>query len=466
MALHRAAHGLALPEVQRRGVARREDVPALPAGNARHHRQLGHEAAPFAGGRLDLWLHVPSPSSPSVPASECSTLDSGQLSLLERFATSSGKHSPPRSWSRSWKAASWIRRLSGLTCPPSTLAHGAAEWIASLPACPASPTAPRASKPGTRTGEAGATGTDPSRTSSESWPSVAPPWSSSRTSQPGLWGDSFDLSEKNYADWVTSSKDLASSLRATLALRISVSVCSSWPTTTTRDEASSGSAGYSTESGRHSGTTLTDAIRTWTTPTASMENQDRRSSESMERELDREGRGSNLAYDAYRWKTPHGMAGIDHTGKAGGGGEFAAQVERWASPRTSDTNGAGTHGEGGMDLRTQADTWPSPMARDHKGGGVTTERKDGKSRMDMLDWRAEAFSRPVLSTLDGRELSPTTRTLRPRLNPAFAAWLMGLPGWWTSPAVTSSARSAMEPYRCALRSQLELLLGERSSGRE
>jgi hypothetical protein len=103
------------------------------------------------------------------------------------------------------------------------------------------------------------------------------------------------------------------------------------------------------------------------------------------------------------------------------------------------------------------------MARDHKGGGVTTERKDGKSRMDMLDWRAEAFSRPVLSTLDGRELSPTTRTLRPRLNPAFAAWLMGLPGWWTSPAVTSSARSAMEPYRSALRSQLQLLLGERSS---
>lgn len=40
----------------------------------------------------------------------------------------------------------------------------------------------------------------------------------------------------------------------------------SWPTPTKQDSASSGAAGYSTESGRHSGTTLTDAAG-WATPT-------------------------------------------------------------------------------------------------------------------------------------------------------------------------------------------------------
>ncbi len=43
----------------------------------------------------------------------------------------------------------------------------------------------------------------------------------------------------------------------------------SWPTPTRQDSASSGAADYSTESGRHSGTTLTDAARAaWSTPRA------------------------------------------------------------------------------------------------------------------------------------------------------------------------------------------------------
>ena len=45
---------------------------------------------------------------------------------------------------------------------------------------------------------------------------------------------------------------------------------SSWPTPTATDAKASGSAGYSTASGRHSGTTLTDAaVRSWPTPRAS-----------------------------------------------------------------------------------------------------------------------------------------------------------------------------------------------------
>ena len=48
-----------------------------------------------------------------------------------------------------------------------------------------------------------------------------------------------------------------------------VAALAHWPTTTRQDSASSGAADYSTASGRHSGTTLTDAARlaSWATPT-------------------------------------------------------------------------------------------------------------------------------------------------------------------------------------------------------
>jgi hypothetical protein len=95
-----------------------------------------------------------------------------------------------------------------------------------------------------------------------------------------------------------------------------------------------------------------------------------------------------------------------------------------------------------------------------RGGGAAVTRKDGKSRHDMLDWAAESFSRPDLEMPDGEASSRAPRGSRRRLNPAFTAWLMGLPWWWTNPAVTSSARSAMVEYRCAVRSRGALLLGE------
>jgi len=52
--------------------------------------------------------------------------------------------------------------------------------------------------------------------------------------------------------------------------RTSGSGSTGWPSTTRQDAASSGSAGYSTESGRHSGTTLTDAawMALWAMPNA------------------------------------------------------------------------------------------------------------------------------------------------------------------------------------------------------
>jgi len=49
---------------------------------------------------------------------------------------------------------------------------------------------------------------------------------------------------------------------------LAAEVLREWPTPTWKDHAESGAAGYSTASGRHSGTTLTDAtVRTWPTAT-------------------------------------------------------------------------------------------------------------------------------------------------------------------------------------------------------
>jgi hypothetical protein len=49
---------------------------------------------------------------------------------------------------------------------------------------------------------------------------------------------------------------------------LAVKAVGMWPTPTSQDSAASGAAGYSTASGRHSGTTLTDAAMRWPTPNA------------------------------------------------------------------------------------------------------------------------------------------------------------------------------------------------------
>ena len=57
-------------------------------------------------------------------------------------------------------------------------------------------------------------------------------------------------------DWKGSSTDEQRRGQLGAVVRLA-----GWPTTTTQDAASSGARNYSTESGRHSGTTLTDAAR-------------------------------------------------------------------------------------------------------------------------------------------------------------------------------------------------------------
>ena len=461
-----------------------------------------------------------------VPGLECTTSDSLPRSEHAQWLTSSGKPLLPASLLRLWKRESWSRRLSGLTWEPSQLAIFAAAWMQSLPGCPASPTVSPDDVKATPTDGPLGTGTDLLPISSESFESVAPPWSSLRTSQLGLLGDGFDLSAKNYADWVTRSKIRSFSVRQMLARATSGNGSGSsrgtewqtpkageedsgsgmnsrgeaklkaqsqqWTTPQAPDEAGGSPDRVRRFGTKHGGANLADDVTNW--PTARAEDSESCGNHGAATD--------SLTGATNRWKTPHGLSSAD-----GGGGEFqkaaelwstpnASQIETrkqvgaperenllggqakdwptpdsrshhaqgashnysmtqlglaaqlWNTPDTSNANGSREpDGKRSLGLNTEAQSWATPCARIVKGGGETVIRKDGKSRLDQLDYQAEHYSRPDPATPDGPASSPTVRGSRPRLNPAFAAWLMGLPWWLTHPDVTSSVRSAMAASR-------------------
>lgn len=79
------------------------------------------------------------------------------------------------------------------------------------------------------------------------------------------------------------------------------------------------------------------------------------------------------------WLTPHGMSGMDHTGKVGAGGEFAASVERiagtanWPSPRSEDAESCGNHPDATDSLTGAAGMWSTPKAIT---GGANSKREN------------------------------------------------------------------------------------------
>jgi len=82
-----------------------------------------------------------------------------------------------------------------------------------------------------------------------------------------------------------------------------------------------------------------------------------------------------------RWLTPHGMAGIDRTGKRGQGGEFAKQATRWPTPRAAENgndSGSKQRQKQGPNpgLKDAAKNWTLPHAQ--------TNRDDGTSGTDGM----------------------------------------------------------------------------------
>ena len=361
-----------------------------------------------------MWLHLPSTCCPSVPVSECSTLPSELPYVLERFATLSGKHSPPRSWRHAWQRKRWMKRLSGLTLPHSTVEAGAGSWIASLRASRASPTASPESEKATPTEGASAKATVRSCTSCGSSRKSCLPWCSSKTSQPGLPLEisGSDQSASDFQRWVTESKNRSSSLRTMLARTTSASGSSSWPTARAEDSESCG-----THPGSKGGDSLTGVLKTWPTPNAAdsktsedyphkrgnptlvmassqWPTPDAHANERVNRSpSDGAAERPTIALAAKNWKTPHGMAGVDHTGKAGAGGEFAKQVEAWQTPAAENFRSRGGDRKDEPGLDRQAKLWRTPDAP--SSGGVRTHTTSaGKGHQTTIAEQAEIWQTP------------------------------------------------------------------------
>jgi hypothetical protein len=151
---------------------------------------------------------------------------------------------------------------------------------------------------------------------------------------------------------------------------------------------------------------------------------------------------------------------------------LALGIRNWSTPKATDGAKGGpgqSYGSGGMpplpaqaaqwptpaaQWPTPAAQWPTPAAQNWKGSSpASTIRADGKSRMDILHYRAEqGFTRPAPAIMpDGRRFFPHAPISRPlwasmiashgrvvsrrilkararrRLNPLFVGWLMGWP---------------------------------------
>lgn len=196
---------------------------------------------------------------------------------------------------------------------------------------------------------------------------------------------------------------------------------------------------------------LTGAAKDWATPTSAIQ--------GGRYEYAKAGKGGmDISSQTQNWHTPHGMSGIDHTGKVGAGGEFAKQVEQWATPKAI-TGGANSKREernaGGPDLQEMVNAWPTPDASADKYR-LSGNSQQSKS-LEPLSRAFMAYSPQTQAIQGGQESSPAGQTSRRRLNPAFGCFLMGIPCWWTNPGVTSCAQSAMASYRCRLQQHLSNL---------
>lgn len=302
---------------------------------------------------------------------------------------------PARSWSRVCRTVSWMARLSGAICTPSTAARGVAEFLASLPVSPALPSRAPESDSASRTSD----GSGPeSRASFARWD---PGQSFLRTFPDSYLPTMAPPLERYSGTWPRSGMMLrgACSVRRRSVPRTGGNVFSSWPTPTSQDSIGSGSAGYGKTSGkgnpRSEGVTLTDATCRLQWPTPTVPNGGRVNPEgTSDTGMDPDGnkRQMDLAEIARRtvgdmWQTPATFQG-----------KYRRQAHQ--TERTEEL------------LPAQAATLT-------------------KNSRPLNEVASHCFHQDPATEKNGPESSGNAPTSRPQLNARFVEWLQGIPNGWT-----------------------------------
>lgn len=412
-----------------------------------------------------MWLYVPGTSSASAQASEdlnsasCSPSDIGER-MGAVYVTWRGKQQQPQAWSRRWKQGGFIRRLSGLTCEPSTLDHGVALFISSLRAIPAKTTASPESGQGL--------------TESASLPQKSPALpksaglilSSARTCR-GTQTDSLQPSLRHWKGWATALRQ-EYSVRPPLAIPCGASDCSSWPSAKTV------SGSWERDRNGNVYPTLEGAAVNWPGPVASDDNKSVEAHLAMKARMKGGPRNTITSLQVFvqQWEAPS-VAVVDGSRLTRGGersdellltGQAMAATKRWSSPKASDPEKAGPNmrgSKGDVPLPGQAVQWIALMAADD-GQNVTSV-----AHQAMLCNQAAAFRPPSspAQPIAGGSMSSTDSpnsnqpSVKRKLNPIFVEalmrWPTGLSGferqemawtrWWLlMPSFLSALYSASE----------------------
>lgn len=427
------------------------------------------------------WLYVPGISCPSAPASvglnseSCSPSIIGER-LAEASATWRGKEQQPQVWSRRWKQGGFIRLLSGLTCSPSTLDHGLAQFIFSLLETHARTTA----SPGSEPEKAEADSLPPK--SAVSPKSAGLLLSSERTSR-GMRTGNSKPSSRHWSGWATSLRQEYSA-RPPLETPCGASDCSSWPSASARDHHAQGSARNTAASANSLASFVEQEWRSPATQdpgilTDRLLTIDGATWSPGQRAYDSEtGRvaQTGLTQQAEVWMAPQVPNGgrstahaeqvgntLYHEGKKVQLG-LESQAKNWSSPKASDPEKAGPNmrgSKGDVPLPGQAVQWIAPMASDD-GQKVTSVAHQAMLCNQAASFRPPSFpDRPIAGGSMSSTDSPNSNqpSVKRKLNPIFVEalmrWPTGLSGferqetawtrWWAlMPSFLSALVSASD----------------------
>lgn len=287
-----------------------------------------------------MWVFPNTFRSVYAPGAVGLTLDLNWLSAACAQSVGwNGKPSPSTTWQRAWKRVAFVKRLYGRICEPSTASRGVESWIASLRATRANHF-PTLASDGALTILA---------TSGPTWPALStkcdPDLYLPKTSA-GICLSAPSKLSPSFKGWVTRLRQGCLQRRKS-APPINANDFSSW------------------------GTPNTQMIH-GPSPT----------------------QNSDIRRDVSQWKTPHGMSGVDHTGKRGAGGEFAKQATK---------------------------SWNTPTTRDWKDGACSDARVPSNGLLGRQVVKDFGPPDPLATGTVSRNTSGR------RLNPLFVNWLMGWP---------------------------------------